>query len=175
MQMVRHVFFEGCIAQQLWEYFHVTFELTQANHSCFTVALMQWVLSCPKDPFNHIRCAVPLVVLWCIWRSRNATRFDATLMSSSDIIFQVQHFFCLLGKSLPVKKSQLAGDWDSVFAKFFTYQQTNRKTIITVKWLAPPFGFLKRNTDASVVDGTIASGRVSMTTMGRSLWLFPPC
>lgn len=104
-----HLFLEGHVAQQVWEHFHNVFgmQLTSSIHGV-ALRIMTWYLSAPSD--NHIRWIISTVVLWFLWKARNAAKFQSNTFHRRAIIFEIYKFLNMLGASKAIHYHYMAGD-----------------------------------------------------------------
>lgn len=90
VESVRHLFFEGAVAQQVWGYFFTYFGLQVYPHTCLSSMVMQWSFSSPRGSLSHARCLIPIVVIWFMWRARNEARFQGLPMHAEKILYNIR-------------------------------------------------------------------------------------
>ena len=56
-------------------------------------------LSLGRILVNHIRCIIPLVVCWFLWKGRNKSRFEGIKFLAQQVIFEVERFLHELGQA----------------------------------------------------------------------------
>ena len=94
---------------------------------------MQWILSSPKGLTEHIHSIILTIVVWFIWKSRIAARFEGVRMNANSIILQVQQFLQLVGRFSSVQSVQLEGDFTLDIATFFKIQPARKKCVMVIK------------------------------------------
>nr|XP_027060764.1 uncharacterized protein LOC113687334 [Coffea arabica] len=112
-----------------------------------------------------------MVILWFLWKSRNAARFEGTAMSPGIIILQVSAFIQQLGRGGRLRRKDFQGDADCEWA---TFGMDNRRQVIprAVTWALPPTSSVKLNTDASVTEGLATGGGLVRTSDGDLVFAF---
>ncbi|XP_027182050.1 uncharacterized protein LOC113780450 [Coffea eugenioides] len=128
--------------------------------------LSHWFFSHSKVSTTHVRVLVPLLVLWFIWKSRNSARFEAASATPAQVIFRIEEFLDHMGTSHAFSRTSFAGDRDCPWARFGGPFRRD-KDVAPVAWKKPPPGWLKLNTDASVLHGRASGGGVLRDHCGK--------
>mgnify|MGYP004703850185 CR=1 FL=1 len=82
------------------------------------------------------------------------------------MIFRVEEFLDQMDKSQAFSTTSFAGDRDYPWARFGGPCRRD-KSVVPVTWEKPPPGWLKLNTDASVLHGRAAGGGVLRDHWGK--------
>ncbi|XP_027103135.1 uncharacterized protein [Coffea arabica] len=165
-ETINHLFLHDAVAGEVWEYFFKVFGLLPFTAVSVAAMLFHWFFSHSQVSSTHVRVLVPLLVFQFIWKSRNKARFDACLITSSQVIFQIEELLGRMGKAHDFSLASFSGDRDCPWAAFGnSYGQP--KAVVPVSWEKPSPGHLKLNTDASVLIGKAAGGGVLRDHDGR--------
>nr|XP_027103148.1 uncharacterized protein LOC113724443 [Coffea arabica] len=170
-ETVSHLFLHGTVAKAVWEHFLKTFGLFPANSSSAASMLTHWFLSHSKVSAVHVRVLVPLLVLWFIWKSRNLARFQAGIFTPTQVISQIEEFLGQMGRARAFARPSFAGDRDCPWASLCNPSRRDIGAML-VSWEKPPTGWLKLNSDASVINGKAAGGGVLRDHWGRVVWAY---
>ena len=167
-----HVFLDGPVAGAVWEHFFNVFGLKRLQFSSVSALLLHWFLSIAKLNRNHIRVALPIIVLWFIWKGRNAARFQGVNHSAVQVVWEVEGFLQQLGRARVFRSDSFLGDTDVLWAALAPSGAISHQ-YVAVSWSIPPPGTLKFNTDASVVRGVAAGGwRLVRNHQGEVIFAF---
>ena len=170
-ETVSHLFLHGTVAKAVWEHFLKTFGLFPANSSSVASLLTHWFLSHSKVSAVHVRVLVPLLVLWFIWKSRNLARFQAGIFTPTQVISQIEEFLGQMGRARAFARPSFAGDRDCPWASLCNPSRRDIGAML-VSWEKPLTGWLKLNSDASVINGKAAGGGVLRDHWGRVVWAY---
>ena len=77
-----HLFAYGPVSVEVWWYFANIFGIPYMPFEDLQLLWMTWSTSLPLILSNHIRCIIPLVVVWFIWQGRNKARFERHTFSA---------------------------------------------------------------------------------------------
>lgn len=120
---------------------------------------------------NRIWVALPIIVLWFIWKGRNAAKFQGINHSAARVIWEVEGFLKQLGTAKVFRKASFQGDTDVMWAALApSYAISHRH--VAVSWDKPPPGSLKLNTNASVVQQVAARGGLVRNHQGEVVFAF---
>lgn len=156
-ESLRHIFFDGVAVQQVWSHYARMVGLQYTTSTCLSTTLMSWFLAVSSGRTDHLICAIPLVILWFLWRARNEAVFQGLEFSVARIIFNIDRFLTMLGTADLLLHEQVEGVGNSWISSLFTVRRPVRLQFQSVFWDPPSTGF-KLNTDASVRDGIAAGG-----------------
>ncbi|KAE8727131.1 TUDOR-SN protein 1 isoform 2 [Hibiscus syriacus] len=150
-----HLFFSCSVVWSLWNKFLIFWGVSsvfQDNAHSFMVA---WDELVPK---SKIWSFIPGVVLWTMWKGRNAIVFEGGKVDQIDLFFlarcRLAAWFLAYYKAVSIPKDSLIcdpslGDCCSLLSS---------PIIKTVSWSKPPEGFIKLNVDAAVTADWRKSG-----------------
>ncbi|CDP18110.1 unnamed protein product [Coffea canephora] len=133
--------------------------------------LSHWFFSHDRVSTTHVRVLIPLLVLWFIWKSRNSARFEAGSITPAQVIFRIEEFLDQMGKARAFSRASFAGDRDCPWAGLDGPYKRD-KGVVPVSWEKPSLGWVKLNTDASVLHGKAAGGGVLRDHCGRVIFAF---
>lgn len=170
VESVLHLFVHGRVARDVWRHYFRAFGLSFREFHSVPSLLMAWRMSAPAE--RHVRCVVPVIVLWFIWIGRNEAVFQGAQFSAARIIAQVDNFLFVLGKSCCVTKGFVKTDELVYISKLFTWRKATKVGFRVIRWVKPLEGDLKLNTDASVRDGVAYGGGVLRDHNGDVVWAF---
>ncbi|XP_071928034.1 uncharacterized protein [Coffea arabica] len=105
------------------------------------------------------------------WESRNLARFQAGIFTPTQVISQIEEFLGQMGRARAFARPSFAGDWDCPWASLCNPTRRDMGTML-VSWEKPPTGWLKLNSDASVINGKAAGGGVLRDHWGRVVWAY---
>ena len=66
--------------------------------------------------FLQIRTAIPSLIFWFLWKSRNHAHFEEVTFDAQQVIFMVNRFVEQLGAARVFKPSHFRGDTDDPWA-----------------------------------------------------------
>ncbi|XP_071906033.1 uncharacterized protein [Coffea arabica] len=156
----QHIFVQGRLASTVWRHFFLACGIPWRSFSCVSSLLVVWIQSSGTGRLDHIRCVIPVVVLWFLWRSRNDARFGNIPSTCAKVIFNINGWLAVAGAARMLSRGQLEGDMDTYFARYFRIKPVKALCPKVISWMKPPRGSVKMNTDASVVNGLAKGGGV---------------
>ncbi|XP_027122245.1 uncharacterized protein [Coffea arabica] len=112
-----YLFVNGPIAREVWGHFASKFGILHCPPDDIQLVWRMWATSLTHIPAHHIRCVLPLVVTWFIWRGRNKARFEGQEFSARGVIVEVGNFLHDLGRANRLDKAQFRGDRDCEWAR----------------------------------------------------------
>ncbi|XP_027120510.1 uncharacterized protein [Coffea arabica] len=171
-ESLHHIFLQGRLASAVWQHFFLACGIPWGSFSCVSSLLVVWFQSSGNGRLNHVRCAIPVVVLWFLWRSRNDARFGNIPSAYSKVIFDVNGWLVATGAARMLNRFQLEGDTDTYFARYFRIKPGKSLRPKAISWMKPPRGSIKLNTDASVTNGLAKGGGVIRDFEGKMLGAF---
>ncbi|XP_027156871.1 uncharacterized protein LOC113758040 [Coffea eugenioides] len=171
-ESLHHIFLQGRLASAVWQHFFLACGIPWGSFSCVSSLLVVWFQSSGNGRLNHVRCAIPVVVLWFMWRSRNDARFGNIPSAYSKVIFDVNGWLVATGAARMLNRFQLEGDTDTYFAPYFRIKPGKSLRPKAISWMKPPRGSIKLNTDASVTNGLAKGGGVIRDFEGKMLGAF---
>ncbi|XP_027158364.1 uncharacterized protein LOC113759985 [Coffea eugenioides] len=111
-ESVPHLFVNGPIASEVWGHFASKFGILHSTPDDIQLVWRMWATSLTRIPAHHIRCVLPFVITWFIWRGRNKARFEGQVFSARGVIVEVGNFLHDLGRANRLDKVQFRGDQD---------------------------------------------------------------
>nr|XP_027090418.1 uncharacterized protein LOC113711451 [Coffea arabica] len=162
----------GNLASAVWKHFFRACGIPWTSFSCVSSLLVVWFQSSGSGRLDHVRCVIPVVVLWFLWRSRNDARFGNVSSACFKVISDINGWLVALGAARMLKRSQLEGDTDTYFARYFQLKPHKSFFPQAISWRKPPRGAVKLNTDASVSNGLAKGGGVVRDFEGKMLGAF---
>ncbi|XP_071921849.1 uncharacterized protein [Coffea arabica] len=98
-------------------------------------------------------------------------RFQASSFTADQVIFQIERFLGQIGRGVSAFYNFLLGDWDCLWTGFARARY--RKTQIDLmSWRRPSRGWLKLNSDASMVHGRASRGGVLQDHGGKVFFAY---
>ncbi|XP_071914026.1 uncharacterized protein [Coffea arabica] len=107
-----HLFVNGPIAREVWGHFASMFGILHWPPDDIQLLWRKRATLLSHIPAHHIRCVLPLVVTWFIWRGRNKARFEGQDFSARGVIVEVSNFLHDLGRANMLDKAQFHSDRD---------------------------------------------------------------
>jgi len=145
--------------QQIWQHFGWIFGLSMSNASSVRATChIWWLFSSPNSAVGCLARLLPSLILWQLWVSYNESIHNGSTFSILGTIKRIKHESMLISLSRPIHCRDTS---DSVLISqglIARFSATPRKTTIWIKWLAPPSGRLKLNTDAILSANGAAGG-----------------
>ncbi|XP_027124270.2 uncharacterized protein [Coffea arabica] len=172
VESLNHIFLHGRLASAVWQHFFLACGIQWRSFSCVSSLLVVWFQSSSNGRLDHVRCVIPVVVLWFLWRSRNDARFGNLHPVHSKVIFEANGWLVAKGAACMLNKVQLEGDMDTYFARFFRVKPAKSFCLKAISWMKPPRGTYKLNTDASVINGLAKGGGVVRDFEGKMIGAF---
>ncbi|XP_027171611.1 uncharacterized protein LOC113771199 [Coffea eugenioides] len=172
VESLNHIFLHGRLASAVWQHFFLACGIQWRSFSCVSSLLVVWFQSSSNGRLDHVRCVIPVVVLWFLWRSRNDARFGNLHPVHSKVIFEANGWLVAKGAACMLNKVQLEGDMDTYFARFFRVKPAKSFCLKAISWMKPPRGSFKLNTDASVINGLAKGGGVVRDSEGKMIGAF---
>lgn len=105
-----HFFWECHIAQQIWRHFGNLFAIIYKGVSTFKGIFFRWINFSTYTGKNHIRLAIPIIILWEIWNARNEARFRGRVFHHGKIVAKVIHHIWTITLAWGWKRNQWKGD-----------------------------------------------------------------
>ncbi|XP_019162236.1 PREDICTED: uncharacterized protein LOC109158796 [Ipomoea nil] len=162
---LEHCLFHCSAAHQVWTYFGRVFGLALNNaHSIRAACHAWWISASPGSSPESI--LLPCLLLWFLWVTYNDCIFNGATFSPSGVIMRIKHESYLISlANPPYRKNDLAACFlsEGMVARFAA---PPRRTTIWVKWLAPPSGRLKLNSDAVFTSAGAAGGAILRDSRG---------
>ncbi|XP_039064616.1 uncharacterized protein LOC120209767 [Hibiscus syriacus] len=149
-----HLFFTCVVVWSLWNKFLNFWGVCsfQANAQDFLFAWEDLI------PNSKIWSFIPGVVLWSIWKWRNAIVFDGGSLDQNDLFFMARSrlasWFLANFKDVYIPKDSLISD----LSLGDSCSYSSSPIIKIVPWSHPPKGFIKLNVDATVTADWRKSG-----------------
>ncbi|XP_027155903.1 uncharacterized protein LOC113756420, partial [Coffea eugenioides] len=171
-ESLHHIFVQGNLASAVWKHFFRACGIPWTSFSCVSSLLVVWFQSSGSGRLDHVRCVIPVVVLWFLWRSRNDARFGNVPSACFKVISDINGWLVALGAARMLKRSQLEGDTDTYFARYFQLKPHKSFCPQAISWRKPPRGAVKLNTDASVSNGLAKGGGVVRDFEGKMFGAF---
>ncbi|XP_071905711.1 uncharacterized protein [Coffea arabica] len=172
VESLNHIFLHGRLASAVWQHFFLACGIQWRSFSCVSSLLVVWFQSSSNGRLDHVRCVIPVVVLWFLWRSRNDARFGNLHPVHSKVIFEANGWLVAKGAACMLNKVQLEGDMNTYFARFFLVKPAKSFCLKAISWMKPPRGSFKLNTDASVINGLAKGGGVVRDSEGKMIGAF---
>ncbi|XP_071933097.1 uncharacterized protein [Coffea arabica] len=172
VESLNHIFLHGRLASAVWQHFFLACGIPWRSFSCVSSLLVAWFQSSSNGRLDHVRCVIPVVVLWFLWRSRNDARFGNIHPVYSKVIFDANGWLVAKGAACMLNRVQLEGDMDTYFARYFRIKPAKSFCLKAISWMKPPRGSFKLNTDASVINGLAKGGGVIRDSEGKMLGAF---
>nr|XP_027088615.1 uncharacterized protein LOC113709967 [Coffea arabica] len=170
-ESVLHLFANGPVATEVGGHFGSRFGVGRRPIEGLESLWKKWAASLPRLPAHHIRCILPVLIWWFLWKGRNKARFEGQLFSAQRIRWEVDGCIQDMGRAGRLMKEQFYGDLDDPWARLARPANRQRRPIV-VSWSRPPPRQSKLNTDASVVNGRAAGGGVLRDSDGRLIFAF---
>ncbi|XP_071920617.1 uncharacterized protein [Coffea arabica] len=171
-ESLHHIFVQGNLASAVWKHFFRACGIPWTSFSCVSSLLVVWFQSSGSGRLDHVRCVIPVVELWFLWRSRNDARFGNVPSACFKVISDINGWLVALGAARMLKRSQLEGDTDTYFARYFQLKPHKSFCPQAISWRKPPRGAVKLNTNASVSNGLAKGGGVVRDFEGKMLGAF---
>lgn len=154
---IHHVFLHAPAAQQVWRYFCRPVGINIQHVHLSQLINMWWELHA-QHQVRYIFQAVPSIIVWELWKRRNALKHGGK-MSHSKVIYQVMHSLIQFMRTRRKNFRYAPYKWESIVGAIYNYSHPVR--ITKVSWIPPDTGWIKINTDGA-----------SRGNPGRSSWGF---
>ncbi|GAA0186748.1 hypothetical protein LIER_34036 [Lithospermum erythrorhizon] len=167
VESLQHVFFTNTVAANIWSSFVEDFGFSPAPITNIHQAFKSWSLCCSTK--GHVRQLMPVIILWVLWEARNKAIHENRAYSFITIRIRIENLLFYLGKAELLHYKHWT--WDLLVAQRLniTVLRTARKPPIVLKWLKPPSGKLKVNTDGAFKDGFAGLGGVIRNEDGHCI------
>ncbi|XP_060170728.1 uncharacterized protein LOC132601671 [Lycium barbarum] len=156
-ETIAHVFLRSEVAQQIWKHFS-----GPAGIKIERLQLSQVITAWWEASVNHhikiIYQAVPIVIVWELWKRRN-TLLRGGKLSVNSLRYKIMHSIILFMKARRKNFKYAPYNWVDLLKALHTY--TPKLRITQVCWRPPDIGWMKCNTDGA-----------SRGNPGRSSWSF---
>nr|XP_027090349.1 uncharacterized protein LOC113711381 [Coffea arabica] len=170
-ESVLHLFVNGPVATEVWGRFGNRFGVGRRPIEGLESLWKKWAASLPRLPVSHIRCILPVLIWWFLWKGRNKARFEGQTFSAQQVSWEVDNFIQDMGRAGRLRKAQFYGDMEDNWARLASPVIRHRRPIV-VSWHRPPAHRSKLNTDASVINGRATGGGVLRDSEGRLIFAF---
>lgn len=145
--------------QEVWKHFSGLFGFSLTHIGTIRAACHSWwLLSPPSSATGCFARLIPCLVLWYLWVAYNELVYGGSSFSAMGTIKRIKRESILFSLSQPFKSHNASDSFllsGGLVARFY---EVPRKTAIWVKWLEPPSGRLKLNTDATLTVNGAAGG-----------------
>ena len=128
-----HLFLHGPVANHVWGHYSRKFGITNLMQSSVSSIFSSWLLSIPGGSLQHIRSAMPAIILWFLWKARDHARFRNEEFNAQRVIWMIDTFVERLGAAKVLKSSHFKGDLDSPFSSLVS-RSVPRVQISVVSW-----------------------------------------
>ncbi|KAL0431296.1 UNVERIFIED_CONTAM: hypothetical protein Sradi_0755600 [Sesamum radiatum] len=143
-----HLFLHNPVVLEVWQFFAAKLQLTLPCTDNFFIFLQAWKLPPPAHP--HIRDLLPALILWNIWTSRHAAKFEGVTFKATTIISKSVNYLQLLHKTKLFKHIHWKVDRTLAFYLKIPNPPKKKKFRHTiVKWEKPQRDWFKLNTDGA--------------------------
>lgn len=166
-----HLFVNGPVASEVWTFYARRFSILDSRVFGVSSLLLLWFCSHGRVGVGHIRVIVPMLVLWFIWKGRNACFFKGKDFSARQVIFQVDQFVVSMGTVNLLRYSNFEGDHDCSWAELVSRPLIPIRSS-RVSCVKPREGSFKLNTDASVSSNGAAGGDLLKTYEGGMVFAY---
>ncbi|XP_019155210.1 PREDICTED: uncharacterized protein LOC109152089 [Ipomoea nil] len=163
-----HCLLSCASVQDVWIYFADIFALSRAVASSIRSQCHSWWLLAPaRSATMFYAQLLPCLILWFLWKAYNVCLHEGTAFSPAGSIHMIKREAFLISLSHPIKKSGGNGDFLVSAGLVTGFAAPLQRTTIWVKWLHPPEGRLKLNTDAIFSDAGAAGGACVRGSRGQ--------
>ncbi|GAA0167741.1 reverse transcriptase [Lithospermum erythrorhizon] len=158
VESLQHVFFTNPVAANIWSSFAEDFGFSSNPITNIQHAFQVWSLCCSTK--GHVRQLIPVIILWALWEARNKAIHEHRVFSFKTIRTRIENLLYYLGKADLLHYKHWKGDLHVAQRLNITVYRSPRKPPLLLKWIKPPRGKLKVNTDGAFKEGFAGLGGV---------------
>lgn len=141
---VEHLFLIASIALQLWRFFAAKAGIDVRNSHLQQVFIKCWKMS-GSTKIQQVFKVVPMIIVWELWKRRNARRHGKELSISSLIYYCQNSIYLFVRKRYP--GISIPTDWEGIISVLQEYKP--KLYYYPVTWTMPEEGWSKCNTDGA--------------------------
>ncbi|KAL0312659.1 UNVERIFIED_CONTAM: putative ribonuclease H protein [Sesamum radiatum] len=174
IETIEHVFLNSSSVKEVWNYFGNLFNLQPPQTDFISIMFQFWKLSSPDVKRGHVRLLIPLLIFWFIWMMRNEAKFNDVCFTSSAIIRRVMAYLWKLYKAKCFKLVHWRGDLLVAKKIGFIFHSPSPTPPILCRWLPPPNGFWKLNSDGASKGnpGPLGAGGLIRDSRGKLIMAY---
>ena len=103
VESIHHLFFHGCVARSVWNYFRNLLSLRGDFSTPASVFSTWWSVGLGKSLRSIVHRLIPSLICWHIWCSRNKAFFDDSPMDPVSIVRRVRKDIFLAFRARPFR------------------------------------------------------------------------
>ncbi|KAH0665042.1 hypothetical protein KY285_026248 [Solanum tuberosum] len=143
-ETIEHLFLIGEVAARIWNHYSRAASLLGPMLN-LKQTMRRWWSSEGSYRIQVIFQVVPIVILWCLWKRRNAILHGGAF-SESKVIWEINDIILKVIK-IRFKRDFGRNNWPDIITEL--QRHNNSYNINIVRWIPPPINWVKCNTDGA--------------------------
>ncbi|XP_075095479.1 uncharacterized protein LOC142173737 [Nicotiana tabacum] len=145
-ETIHHTFLDGNLARIIWNVFGIPLGIPWEPGSIRTQMIKWWTVKPKNGLHKDLLKIIPIFILWEIWKARCANRYGKKKVSKVKVIHHIfYHIKWIVSKTNST--IQWIWKWQELTKQITS--SSHKIECIIVKWIRPPMGWIKLNTDGS--------------------------
>nr|XP_027083596.1 uncharacterized protein LOC113705890 [Coffea arabica] len=169
LETMEHVFSTGQLATKTWAFFEYSLGISASAATVRSRCAPWWLFLLKGKALCWLMRILPILILWFLWWVRNMSRFEGRKIAGSQIRALIVHEVRMLIRA-HFSGIMVPCQWEELLEALTVVQRA--LTATAVRWIFPPAGYFKLNTDGCATDRGSGGCGVIRDSCGRLIVAF---